>query len=359
MTESTANAASEAQKGAPPVADVVIDAVVIGRNEGARLTHALTALSGQVRRVVYVDSGSDDGSPAAARAAGAHVVALDMAQPFTAARARNAGLAALAGDPPDLVQFLDGDCVLDSGWLDQATRFLAAHPQVAAVCGRRREIAPDASLYNRLCDWEWNTQTGPTRATGGDVLLRDAALRAIGGYRDDIIAGEDNEMSQRLLEAGHAIYRLDADMSWHDAAMTRLGQFWRRALRAGHAFAQLGRLYPGYFAAERRRALIWAAGFPALALAGAGMAAAASAGWTMAGLALLALVTALHGLSLARAALRFRRIGLSNRHAAQAAALIWLSKYANLAGMALYHWRRWRGTPARIIEYKAPAGAGR
>ena len=38
-----------------------VDAVVIGRNEGARLIACLDSLQGQVRRVVYVDSGSTDG----------------------------------------------------------------------------------------------------------------------------------------------------------------------------------------------------------------------------------------------------------------------------------------------------------
>jgi len=47
-----------------------IDAVVIGRNEGERLVACLASLGGEIRRAVYVDSGSTDGSVAAARAAG-------------------------------------------------------------------------------------------------------------------------------------------------------------------------------------------------------------------------------------------------------------------------------------------------
>jgi glycosyltransferase involved in cell wall biosynthesis len=98
----------------------VVDAIAIGRNEGARLDACLASLAGRVRRTVYVDSGSTDGSPARAAEAGAQVVALDMGQPFTAARARNAGLAALATDPPDLVLTIDGDCTLQPGFLPAA-----------------------------------------------------------------------------------------------------------------------------------------------------------------------------------------------------------------------------------------------
>lgn len=126
----------------------VIDAVVIGRNEGVRLIACLDSLAGQVRRVVYVDSGSTDGSVAEAEARGVEVVALDMRQPFTAARARNAGLARLAEMPfpAALVQLMDGDCSLDPAWLATAAAFLAEQPQVAVVCGRRRERHPEASF---------------------------------------------------------------------------------------------------------------------------------------------------------------------------------------------------------------------
>ncbi|MEO0678525.1 MAG: hypothetical protein AAFZ02_13325, partial [Pseudomonadota bacterium] len=50
----------------------------------------------------------------AARALGAEVVELDLAIPFTAARARNAGFRALLARAPELdfVQFVDGDCEL-------------------------------------------------------------------------------------------------------------------------------------------------------------------------------------------------------------------------------------------------------
>lgn len=48
-----------------------VGAVIIGRNEGARLVACLASFPGWVRPLVYVDSGSTDGSVAAARAAGA------------------------------------------------------------------------------------------------------------------------------------------------------------------------------------------------------------------------------------------------------------------------------------------------
>lgn len=245
-------------------------AVVIGRNEGARLRACLQALRGQLDRIVYVDSGSTDDSVAMAGAMGAQVVALDMSLPFTAARARNAGLAALADDPPEFVQFLDGDCVLQPGWLPEALSALRGDPGLAVVAGRRREMFPERSVYNRLCDAEWDTPVGLARAVGGDMLVRHAAIAAIGGFDPSLIAGEEPEMCVRLRAAGWTIRRLPVEMTLHDADMTRLGQWWRRTRRAGHAFAEGAALHgappEGHWRAETRRALIWGAGLPLLAV---------------------------------------------------------------------------------------------
>ncbi|MBD3662391.1 glycosyltransferase [Sulfitobacter sp. TSTF-M16] len=240
-------------------------AVVIGRNEGARLVACLASLEGEVGQVIYVDSGSTDGSIAAARAHGARVVLLDQDAPFTAARARNAGFAAI--DPgTEYVQFLDGDCALRAGWISKAAAFLDAHADVAVVCGRRRERAPGASIYNALIDREWDTPMGAALACGGDALVRVDALADVGGYRDDLIAGEEPELCVRLRAAGWRIWRLDAEMTWHDAALTRFDQWWQRCRRAGHAFAEGAALHGApperHWVTETRRAIVWGAVLP-------------------------------------------------------------------------------------------------
>ena len=236
-----------------------IAAIVIGRNEGARLIACLDALTA-VSPVIYVDSGSTDGSVAAAQSRGVQVVELDMTQPFTAARARNAGLAALP-EGTELVQFFDGDCVVQDGWLEQANAYLEAEPEVAVVCGRRREIYPQASIYNALIDAEWDTPVGEARACGGDALMRVDALQAVGGYNPELIAGEEPDLCVRLRQEGWRIWRLDAEMTAHDAQITQFGQWWKRTNRAGHAFAEGVALHGApperHWVAETRRALLW------------------------------------------------------------------------------------------------------
>src|ERR1700732_2628991 len=108
--------------------------VAIGRNEGERLKRCLQSGAAAVI-IVYVDSGSSDGSVEWAKGTGADVIELDRAIPFTAARARNHGFRRIRELAPQIkyVQFVDGDCELDRKWPDQAIRFLDTHTTCCAV----------------------------------------------------------------------------------------------------------------------------------------------------------------------------------------------------------------------------------
>ena len=72
-----------------------IGVVIIGRNEGERLSNCIDAVKMVNVNIVYVDSGSIDGSLEFARRSGITVVSLDPSRIFTAARARNEGFYAL------------------------------------------------------------------------------------------------------------------------------------------------------------------------------------------------------------------------------------------------------------------------
>lgn len=325
----------------PPVTDPDptpgrMGAVIIGRNEGARLVACLASFPAWVRPLVYVDSGSTDGSVDAARAAGAEVVALDMTRPFTAARARNAGLARLrALGAPEFVQFVDGDCRIQPGWLETAETFLATRPSVAVVCGRRREIHPEASVWNRLCDAEWDTPPGQAKACGGDALMRVAAVAEVGGYDPGLIAGEEPELCVRLRQAGWEVWRIDQEMTLHDAAMTRIGQWWTRTRRSGHAFAEGAALHGAaperHWVTETRRAVLWGAILPLVAFLGLVV-----TPW--AGLLLLAYPVQILRLS--------RRLGWER------AAFLVLGKFPEVQGVLEFHLNRLRRRRARLIEYK-------
>lgn len=342
------NAASTVVRG-----DVAV--VVIGRNEGERLVRCLASLPPGIR-AVYADSGSRDGSVAAAKAAGATAIALQSPPAHSAARARNAGLGWLAdhAEPPQFVMLIDGDCTLDPDFLDTARDALIADPGLALVFGRRRERFPERSIYNALCDDEWNVPVGEADACGGDIFCRFDAIRAIGGYSETMIAGEDPDMACRLRAAGWRLRRIDSEMTLHDAAILRFGQWWQRTRRSGHAYAELAQRHPGLRAPDWRRQcrsiLIWGAVLPMMVVA------ALIAGLALSPLPLLAAlaIAALWPLQFIRIALRRR--DLPRRIAIANAGLLLLGKVAQVIGMAEYHRNRLSGGRSALIEYKQ-AGA--
>jgi glycosyltransferase involved in cell wall biosynthesis len=321
--------------------------VAIGRNEGERLRRCLESVAGRAAWVVYVDSGSTDDSVAMAEDKGALVVELDRSIPFTAARARNAGLERLRAAAPslELVQFVDGDCEVVAGWLERAERELAARPEVAVVCGRRRERHPDASVYNRLCDLEWDTPVGLADASGGDAMMRAAPLAEVGGYNPDLIAGEEPDLCLRLRQHGWKILRVDAEMTLHDAAMTRFAQWWKRSLRAGHAYAEGAALHghepERHWVREARSNWFWGLAVPAAALALAPLTAGGS-------LVLLGgyLVLAV------RVYAAMRRRGWASGDARLYGAACALGKIPQGLGQALYWSKRLAGKRGGLIEYK-------
>lgn len=324
-----------------------VGVVAIGRNEGERLRRCLNSLVNSTRHVVYVDSGSTDGSADLARSLGAHAIVLDPSVHFTAARARNAGLDELRAKSPELefVQFVDGDCEVADGWIERAVAELRADEHLAVVCGRRRERFPRASIYNLLCDLEWNTPVGIVDSCGGDAMMRIRPLVHVHGYNPDLIAGEEPDLYLRLRQSGYRIRRIDAEMTLHDANILKFKQWWRRTVRTGHAYAEgytRHRREPGRFWARQTRSnLFWGAILPVL---------------------ILGLARPLHGLSLLALAgypvltiriIRYcRGRGMSAHEARVYALFCVLGKFPSVYGQLQYWLGLATGKRSSLIEYK-------
>jgi GT2 family glycosyltransferase len=320
-----------------------IGVVVIGRNEGMRLVDCLLSLKSKPYKIVYVDSGSTDGSILAASGLGAFVVSLDQALPFTAARARNEGFAAFKRLSLDVrfVQFVDGDCEVESGWFETAATFMEEHQDVAIVCGRRRELFPDRSIYNMLCDIEWNTTCGESPSCGGDSMVRAAAFDRVGGFRPELVAGEEPELCARLREIGWKIWRIDAAMTRHDVNLLKLSQWWRRMVRSGYGFAEISRLTCNapfwIYRRETNRAVFWGGLLPA-ALIGAAL------------IHHFALAAALiYPAQVIRVAWR-RGPGLVNSWSY--AGFMLIGKFAEFQGVSKFYWALVSGRASRQIDYK-------
>lgn len=345
-----------------------VGVVVIGRNEGERLRRCLRSLIGQgAGPIVYVDSGSSDDSVAFSQSLGVFVVNLDTSIPFTMARGRNAGFAELQRLFPTLrwVQFVDGDCEVRPDWIARARAAFVDRPEVAAVCGRRRERHPEASIYNRLADMEWNAPLGEVEECGGDVLFRTPVFLEVGGFNPRMIAGEEPELCVRVRDRGYKVLRIDAEMTLHDAAITRFRQWWTRAVRGGHSYAEGMALHgqgPSRHNVRRTlSSLVYGLALPVLWCSVLG---AAPLFFAPLGIGFGPLVLVLVGVPAAylRAAWGAyrdrRRRGDPHPHAALYAGFCMLGKLPETVGILTYWGNRLRGRYSGLMEYKAAPAAG-
>lgn len=324
----------------------IVGAVVIGRNEGERLITCLTSLAKHVERIIYVDSGSTDDSQDAAKALGIDVLPLDMSIQFTAARGRNRGAQFLLNKYPNLkyIQFIDGDCELQESWLKNGLHFLEGDDSYAAVGGRCKERYPENSIYNTLCDIEWDTPIGDTDACGGNALFSVKAYNQVDGFDETLIAGEEPEMCFRLRSLGWRIRRLEAEMVLHDAAITRFSQWWSRAKRSGYAYASSynlhGQSVERYKLKEVISILVWALILPSIIL----LLSLFYIGF-LAGLLL-------YPLQISRLAIKSLSLDKGWKIAVLYASSIVLAKFPQFLGMVKFSFNKFKGVDGRLIEYK-------
>jgi len=334
--------------------------VAIGRNEGERLKRCLLSIRDLTDTVIYIDSGSTDGSREFAASLGVEVLDLDTTSGFTMSRARNAGWRRALEIFPEteFVHFIDGDCELAEGWLAEAVDFLNKHPDISAVCGRRRERFPHQSFYNRLIDIEWNTAVGEAESSGGDALMRLDALEEVRGFNEALIAGEEPELCKRMRDKGWKIWRLDRDMTWHDANMHTFSQWWKRHVRGGYGARDvaLRSLETGtsgsavLFGHQVRSSLLWTLGTSLVLIAG--VAASLISGCFYLFPTILAVLICIW-------LCQSVRIGVALRKRAGGIILgtlygcsLMLAKWPQLLGSLKHHADLRTGRTAKLIEYK-------
>lgn len=323
--------------------------IIIGRNEGARLEPSLRSVRDVGLPLIYVDSGSSDGSVDIARRLDVPVHELDPGRPFSAARARNEGLDQALCRWPEIenVLFLDGDCVLCAQFPAAAVATLELHKDCIIVTGHLTERNPEASRYNRLCAIEWRGPAGRMEnmnGLGGIMVVRVSGFRDVGGFNENAIAGEEPDLGVRLVLAGYSLIKIDEPMATHDAQILTFGQWWKRAVRGGHAVAHRYALHGRTRLRDGRRqllsALFWGFALPVAILVLL---------WPTRGLSLF--LCAGYGVIYWRVFRYYRRSGVAGPDARLAAEFNIYSRFAHFLGVLRYCANRLRGR-FHLIEYK-------
>jgi hypothetical protein len=206
---------------------------------------------------------------------------------------------------------------------------------------------------------EWNTPIGQTKSCGGDALIRASAFQEVGGYDPTVIAGEEPEMCVRLRERAWTIHRIDAEMTLHDAAMTRAQQWWTRCIRGGHAYAQAVAMHgdpPENFCRREVRSIeLWAMVPPILTFVLiVTIALFGYPRWCWLGVAPLLAYPAM----MAKVAMWRRTLGDPWRHAVSYGISVVLGKFPQHLGVRKFRAAQRRGVRNTIIEYKHAARTG-
>jgi hypothetical protein len=134
-------------------------------------------------------------------------------------------------------------------------------------------------------------------------------------------------------------------MTLHDAAMTRFGQWWKRNVRAGHAYAEGAAMHgkppERHLVKETRSNWFWGALVPILALAPVWP----SRGWSAA-------LLCGYGILAWRIGRFVKKQGFSLRDARAYAIFVTLGKFPQMIGQLRFVVSRIFGRRSRLIEYK-------
>jgi GT2 family glycosyltransferase len=243
-------------------------AILVTFNSAAVLPAALASLSPGMPAIV-VDNASTDGSAAIAEAAGARVIRNDANLGF--GTANNAGIRAA---DTEWVLLLNPDATLTPGFPDAVSAAIAAHPQAAILVpsittskGRFSKhhslLAPPAFRPRQVAPGVRSIGF----ASGGVMLARRSALLALGGFDEALfLYFEDDDLSRRVLDAGHAILLVEAAEATHTGNVSTpptpalaYMKHWHMAWSERYARRKFGLAAPGYWrVAESFAKMLWA-----------------------------------------------------------------------------------------------------
>jgi glycosyltransferase involved in cell wall biosynthesis len=140
--------------------------------------------------LIVCDNNSTDRTGELARAAGAHVVFEPVNQ---IARARNTGAAAASGD---WLIFVDADSHPSPELFAEVAGQIGAGRCLAGGCTVRLE---GHYVLGNLLTRLWNAISRSGRMLAGSFIFCEVeAFRAVGGFSQELFAGEELDLSQRL-----------------------------------------------------------------------------------------------------------------------------------------------------------------
>ncbi|MBY6090986.1 glycosyltransferase family 2 protein [Pseudooceanicola sp. 502str34] len=201
------------------------------------LQSALAAAAPWGGEVVLADSGSTDGTVEIANRYPVRIVQLTNFQD------RSCGAGAQLAFQNALGEYfylLDGDMVLDPGFLDEAIPLLDATPELAGVGGQVTEVNTEGHGFKirAMAMAGRNWRSGPVDHLDCGGLYRAEAVRSVGYLADrNLHAFEEMELGARLRAGGWSLARIDRHAVDHYGHQQNGYHLLLRRMRSGYAGA--------------------------------------------------------------------------------------------------------------------------
>lgn len=221
---------------------------------GAAIESVLAALDGIGGEIIVADGGSRDRTLAIAADYPVRVVQLDPAT------APSCGIGPQLGFQYSRAPFIclmDGDMLLDPGFLPEALAFLDAHPRIAGVTGHVEEMNQTSLEYLRRGRRAApENRTGPIDRMNGGGLYRRAAVEQAGYLSDRNLHGyEEFDLGVRLRLHGWSLHRLDSRFVRHFGHALNAYALLLRRWKSGY-LRGIGELLRGALGQPRWRHLV-------------------------------------------------------------------------------------------------------
>lgn len=222
--------AAAATGSRPAVGHPAISVVVPVRNGMRFLPVTLPTLLVAGRRVggielLYVDNGSTDGSREFLDSWESKGLRKYEIEGGTIARMRNLGARETRGT---YLSFIDSDCSVPENYFEEAIEVLRSTGAAATGC----EIHVPEHPHWLEAAWHDLHYFGRDRfvpyLNSGNFFVSRAAFQSVGGFREDMVTGEDAEIGQRLVSAGHRIFACPRVKAIHLGNPKSIREFYRR-----------------------------------------------------------------------------------------------------------------------------------
>jgi glycosyltransferase involved in cell wall biosynthesis len=215
---------------------ITVSIIIKTLNEEQHIAACLTAAVREAEtvggEVVLVDSLSTDRTLAIAKQFPIRIVQFQHKQDCGCGAATQLGYQSALGD---FIYVLDGDMVLQPGFLALALKTLQADASLAGVGGKLMDnqirTVADQNRSTRIASVQENQYV---KDLGGGGLYRRAAIESAGGYlaHRGLVSLEESELGARLVAAGWRLLRLTDVSVVHTGHAESNWQMLRRLWRA-------------------------------------------------------------------------------------------------------------------------------